>query len=85
MSKKLEVFKEDLLKNCEAYNIIINRLEKLEKAIEILKNKRVCMFTLLSVPKCEYYNNFCHEDDKLTEEEFNLLKEVLEEWKVKKR
>ena len=65
-------------------NYVIPVIEKELKALEIVNKKRVnvhkfkwCVFKKYSV---NYYNlNFCDEDDQfLNEQEFGLLKEVIE-------
>lgn len=53
------------------------KLSKLEKAIEICKNKQVDFSVLKLAKEVEDYNYECpFTEGLLTEEEFNLLKEV---------
>lgn len=63
-----------------AYDII----EKELKALEIIKNKDVCVELLRYWWKCEYNDkdilekyNYMHHWKQLTQEEYDLLKEVL--------
>ena len=68
------------------YNTIKNALLKAQKdrkALEIIKEKRVACDLLTNPNVMDYkkYNSHCDKYDfivPLTEEEFNLLKEVLE-------
>ena len=48
------------------------------KALEIIKEKLVDVFKLYTCKAVEEYNQAQYRDCMLTEEEFNLLKEVLE-------
>ena len=68
----------------EKYYIIendLNRLEKLEKAIELMwcKNVNIVYIKIFKYFEkySEYYTGYSSKD-KLTKEEFDLLKEVLE-------
>ena len=57
----------------------LDRLEKQDKVIEILKNKPFSFnqFALNMIDNVEEYNSFIKiESDKYTQEEYNLLKEV---------
>lgn len=54
----------------------LTRLEKLEKVIKIINEKDVNIFGLKTSKNYQLYNLFVIEEDKLTEEEFNILKEV---------
>ena len=61
---------------------IFNRVEKREIALEIIKKKRVCVYRLLEKIKMSNpskYNNDirCPIGCALTQEEYDLLKEVL--------
>ena len=54
--------------------------EKLKKVIEIIKNKRVNLNLLFQEPNTlEAYNNYCLPIYKLTQQEYELLNEVLGE------
>ena len=64
--------KEELL---NIVNQDLDRVEKLEKAIETLINKRVSVGLLLRQSLFSY--NFIKPKDKLTQEEYDLLKEVI--------
>lgn len=60
----------------------LDKLEKLEKAIEIMKNTNVNIFEFLESKNVVDYNNltwsrYDFDSDELTEEQYNLLKEVL--------
>lgn len=53
---------------------------KYKKALEIIKEKQIDMHNLLNSKTCEEYNGFVHWlgcKGNLTQEEFNLLEEVL--------
>lgn len=52
--------------------------EKLKKAIDILKDKKVVVGYLLICSTLENYNRPTLKEYHLTEEEYELLKEVLE-------
>ena len=70
---------------CAFYGVIrkdLDRLEKLEKVIDILENKIV---NILILKYCiakgggvETYNLHYKTEDQITQEEYELLKEVLE-------
>ena len=66
---------EELLPNS------IHIIEKLLKALEIIKEKDVSMYWLRNSKSVDEYNNFILIDkrhyQKLTQGEFDLLKEVL--------
>lgn len=67
--------------NIREYEIIkqdLDRLEKLEKVIEILKDKFIHHFIRYSKSLTEY-NKFIRDSeyDELTQEEYELLKEVI--------
>ena len=61
-----------LKRNCFEY------LAKKLKALEIIKEKRVCTEILFVSQSVEVYNDMVDEPYKLTQEEYKLLKEVLE-------
>ena len=52
-------------------------IEKELKALEIIKEKEVNVFIFLHSGDLETYNNMVEDNRKLTQEEFDLLKEVL--------
>lgn len=56
--------------------------EKLKKVIKIINEKDVNIFGLKTSKNYELYNLFVIEEDKLTEEEFNSVKEALKNEKV---
>ena len=58
--------------NNNQYNLLI----KYNKCIEILKRKKVNIFSI-QLLTCEQYNKSVVKEDELTEEEYELLKEVL--------
>lgn len=66
------------------YDVIekdLDRLEKLDKVIEILKNKPFSFnqSALNMIDNVEEYNSFIKiESDKYTQEEYSILKEVFE-------
>ena len=60
---------------------IFNRVEKREIALEIIKEKQVNVSALLELNNLQQYNDYCDMVSgckKLTKEEYDLLKEVLE-------
>lgn len=77
--ESLERFKKRLL---EDTNKLYNENQKLKKVIEILKEKIIDKCKILNSKNVEEYNNYvlCGFDffDILTPEEYELLKEVLE-------
>ena len=71
----------------EAFRILedsIERLEELEKIIELIKNKKVNMFHIWAFNDYQQYevhypfSEYHAEKDMLTKEEYDLLKEVIE-------
>lgn len=52
---------------------------KKEQALEIIKKKLVDVFKLYNCKTVEEYNQAQYRDCRLTEEEFNILKEGIEE------
>ena len=76
MSRGLEALKEMrkygavMIPNCEI-------IEKELKALEIIKNKKVDVLSLLCGCNFDDYNRPQEEKGKLTKEEYDLLKEVL--------
>ena len=67
------------VKHCgfEEWRLAIEKIEKELKALEILKNKKTDINLLLN-NGLDFYNS-CFYPRKLTQEEYELLKEVLEE------
>lgn len=63
------------------FNTLKQENEKLKKAIDILKNKRVDVDILLCSETLEEFNDGYHEEYRLTQEEYDLLKEVLSDGK----
>jgi hypothetical protein len=64
----------------ETENEILNTLVKTEKnskVLEIIKNKEVNIFIFLHSGDLETYNDMVEDNRKLTNEEYDLLKEVL--------
>ena len=76
MSKGLEALQEII-----KYNALIDEdldiIEKELKALEIIKTKRVDVELWRFTSNRDYYNKLVCEDRQLTEEEHDLLKEVL--------
>lgn len=52
-------------------------IEKALKALEIIKNKQVNVFVLLHSGNLKIYNDIVEDNRKLTQEKYDLLKEVL--------
>lgn len=81
MGKGLEAL-EDLSKlvfiygGVEQYQVI----EKSLKSLEIMKEKRCDIYLLMECERLEHYNenDYLSSDQVLTQEEFDLLKEVLQ-------
>lgn len=51
--------------------------EEAKKALEIIKKKGINLYKLKICDSCEEYNQLCNTDLPLTQEEYDLLKEVL--------
>ena len=85
MSKGLEAKNRLVNKCCEYTSLSIdhqvaedfNTIEKELKALEIIVKKRVAIALFKSCDKLEQYNIYCPINEKLTQEEWDLLKEVL--------
>ena len=75
MSKELEALNKIAYRY--GYDENIKIIEKSLKALEIIKNKQVNVFLLHSVD-LETYNDMIADNRNLTQEEFNVLKEVLQ-------
>ena len=87
-----ELRRKNLIYLANKYNLPItiidsetnNKCRKLEKALEIIKNKKVNMFHIWAFDDYEQYkehypfSEYNAREDMLTFEEFNFLKEVLE-------
>lgn len=78
MSKELEAL-QDLSKLVFIYGSVqqYQIIEKSLKALEIIKEKEVNVFIFLHSGCLESYNDMVEVNRKLTEEEYDLLKEVL--------
>lgn len=61
------------------YGIIDNGTKKKLKALEIIKEKQVNVGDFIRCKSIEDYNDYCcyNEKEQLTQEEYDLLKEVL--------
>lgn len=57
---------------------VVEDIEKSLKALEIIKNKTVDIWLIQNKKTLKEYNSMVDYSRKLTEEEFNILKEVLE-------
>ena len=80
MSKGLEAFdniKDEMLEWTEGYEEDLDIVEKELKALEIIKNKKVNVIILMGCDTIEEYNKHPLTWNKLTQEEYELLKEVL--------
>ena len=74
----LDDTKSDYLKTLRERENLKQENEKLKKVIEIIKNKRVNLNLLFQEPNTlEAYNNYCLPIYKLTQQEYELLNEVL--------
>ena len=63
---------------CENVETALVKTEKEHSALEIIKEKNVNIYQIKYMETLDDYNSVRGEEDRLTEEEFNLLKEVLE-------
>lgn len=72
--EKNEDFSKDVLNY--AFLTEQDKVKKL-KALEIIKKKEVNVFIFLHSSDLETYNDIVEDDRKLTQEEYDLLKEVL--------
>lgn len=85
MSKSLEAL-DILINSLEAYDYTAKvsyegeylAIKKELKALEIIKNKLVRVRTLIHSPNLDVYNALLEKRLQLTQEEYDLLKEVLE-------
>ena len=55
----------------------LNNIDKKLKALEIIKNKEVSVFIFLLSGDLKTYNGMIEDSRKLTQEEYELLKEIL--------
>lgn len=82
MSKGLEALKVLVMSSTTIFNTkeqideSINAIKKELKALEIIRNKRVNVRTFLQCENVEQYNRASFSDD-LSQEQYDLLKEVL--------
>ena len=75
LARNVESLEIDTFYECKgAYQT----LEKSLKALEIIKKKTVDIWLIQNKKTLKQYNSMVDESRQLTEEEFNLLKEVLE-------
>ena len=79
--KDYEILCEQLEKANNVYRDLMVENERNIKALEIIKEKDVSMYWLRHSKNVDEYNNFILTDkrqyQKLTQEEYDLLKEVL--------
>lgn len=68
---------DTLIKVLDEVEQALLKTQEQEKLIEIIKNKRVLIECLLEANTLEDYNCQVMSWNKLTQEEFNLLKELL--------
>ena len=61
----------------EELGIDLAQVNKEHKALEIIKEKEVNVFIFLHSGDLETYNDMVEDNRKLTQEEYELLKEVL--------
>ena len=80
MSKGLEALKI-VERDCEDLEQVpygeFALIEKSLKALDVIKEKNVNIYQIKYMETLDDYNSVRDEEDRLTEEEFNLLKEVL--------
>lgn len=79
MSKELESLNK--IAYSYGYDENIKIIEKSLKALDIIKKKEVNVFVLLHSGNLKIYNDYCcyNEKEQLTQEEYDLLKEVLKD------
>lgn len=70
LKEKIEIEKFDW------FIVLNNKLDRYKKAIDILKDKKVVVGYLLLCPTLENYNRPTLEEYQLTQQEYELLKEV---------
>lgn len=85
MSKELEALKELTMWATNPYRSLdegsaeqkelVDCVEKALKALEIIKEKEVNVFIFLHSGDLETYNDMVEDNRKLTEQEYDLLKE----------
>ena len=71
---KMKGLVDNLHKDCKDQ---IEVYEREHKALEIIKNKKVNVTRLMVAESVEYYNKLYNDRFSLTQDEFDLLKEVL--------
>jgi len=73
---------EEALKDYETlqddFNKLYERTYKEHKALEIIKKKNVCIHDLKKLETLKEYNGCREWEEELTQEEYEILKEVLE-------
>ena len=74
----------ELIRNDDKVETYITQIKKDLKALEIIKNKKVDVHLFLFFNKEDFGDGFeayndCYESEALTQQEFDLLKEVLED------
>lgn len=77
--QELNIIETALKKLDEAENCVFTSKEDVKKelkALEIIKDKEVNVFIFLHSGDLETYNDMVEENRKLTQEEYDLLKEV---------
>lgn len=77
LEKENEKLKERYKHRAETSNDLCKEVRQYEKAIEILKIKRVSIHILLETNSVAEYNFCVDYNQLLTQEEYELLKEVL--------
>ena len=78
MSKELDAL-ESIRKDIRYYSLFVERLDIIEKslkALEIIKNKELNIYFVKKL-SLEDFNFQCRYDQQLTQDEYDLLKEVL--------
>jgi hypothetical protein len=81
--EELKIENQDLKDNEKiitdyGYNLVIEN-EKLKKAIEIMKNKKMSVTFFRACKDIKEVNSYRNNENQLTKEEYELLKEVLED------
>lgn len=81
LNKRLDII-ETALKRLEkiettTHSVLRDDISKTLKAFDIIKEKEVNVFIFLHSGDLETYNDMVEDNRKLTQEEYDLLKEVL--------
>ena len=71
------VYGQEYIKGSDVEEHLYHIIETALKRLEIVKNKEVNVFIFLHSGDLETYNDMVEDNRKLTQEEYELLKEIL--------